>query len=95
MSMFSATVRLSRRWYCWKTKPMYFLLSSILSLGLNPCTALSSRRYSPVQAWSSMPRIERRVDLPAPDGPMTVTNSPSAMLRLTRRRTKVCPAFVS
>ena len=43
-------------------------------------------------APSSMPRMASSVDLPAPDGPMMVMNSPGSMSRLIRRRTKVCPA---
>src|SRR5215470_11520346 len=95
MSRFSATVRLSSRWYCWKTKPTYRLFSSILSLGFKRSTWWSSSRYSPLHAWSSIPRIERSVDLPAPDGPMIVTNSPASIFRLIRRRTNVWPARVS
>src|SRR5215216_369786 len=36
-----------------------------------------------------MPRMPRRVDFPAPDGPMMVTNSPSWIVRSIRRRTYV------
>src|SRR4051812_23978347 len=42
-----------------------------------------------------MPRMPRSVDLPAPDGPMIVRNSPSRISRFTLRRTYVRPAFVS
>src|SRR5262245_18368324 len=38
-----------------------------------------------------MPRIWSSVDLPAPDGPMIETNSPSLMSALMRRRTNVRP----
>src|SRR5262249_1833979 len=38
-----------------------------------------------------MPRMCRSVDLPAPDGPMIETNSPSLRSRLIRRRTYVRP----
>src|ERR1051325_1069738 len=41
-----------------------------------------------------MPRMASSVDLPAPDGPMKVTNSPSAMSSVMRRKTNVCPAAV-
>src|SRR5215471_19667547 len=58
------------------------------------CTALPRNRNSPDQEWSSIPRIDRSVDLPAPDGPMTVTNSPSSIASSMRRRTKVSPARV-
>ena len=43
--------------------------------------------YSPVQPKSCMPNKCKRVDLPAPDGPMTETKSPSSMSRLMSRRT--------
>src|SRR5580698_2954386 len=49
----------------------------------------SSRRYSPVQALSCMPITCSNVDLPAPEGPMMETNSPSLISTLMRRRTKV------
>src|SRR5215831_6696652 len=58
------------------------------------CTASPRNRNSPDQEWSSIPRIDRSVDLPAPDGPMTVTNSPSSITSSMRRRTKVSPARV-
>src|SRR5258708_40379162 len=38
-----------------------------------------------------MPRMWSSVDLPAPDGPMIETNSPSLMSALMRRRTNVRP----
>jgi hypothetical protein len=63
--------------------------------GLSACTASSRNQYSPVQEASSIPMMDRSVDLPAPDGPMIVTNSPSWMSRSIRRRTNVRPAEVS
>ena len=45
-----------------------------------------------LQAPSSMPMIPIKVDLPAPDGPMTVMKSPSRISRLMRRSTHVLPA---
>src|SRR5258708_13215045 len=41
-----------------------------------------------------MPRMTSNVDFPAPEGPMMVINSPSAMLRVIWRSTYVNPAFV-
>src|ERR1700733_2948396 len=49
----------------------------------------SRSRYSPVQALSCMPITCSKVDLPAPEGPMMETNSPSLIWTLMRRRTKV------
>ena len=37
---------------------------------------LTKKKYSPFQALSSMPMILSSEDLPAPEGPMMVTNSP-------------------
>src|SRR5260370_38096155 len=51
--------------------------------------AWSSRWYSPVQALSCIPNKCSSVDLPAPEGPMMETNSPSLISALMRRRTKV------
>src|SRR5579864_6178704 len=51
--------------------------------------AWSNRWYSPVQALSCIPSKCSSVDLPAPDGPMMETNSPSLISALMRRRTKV------
>src|ERR671928_45622 len=42
-----------------------------------------------------MPRIERSVDLPAPDGPMMEMNSPGCTSKVMRRRTYMRPAGVS
>src|SRR3954471_7707678 len=42
-----------------------------------------------------MPRIERSVDLPAPDGPMIEMNSPGCTSKVMRRRTYMRPAGVS
>src|SRR5579862_1559427 len=49
----------------------------------------SSSLYSPVQALSCMPITCNSVDLPAPEGPMIETNSPSLISTLMRRKTKV------
>src|ERR1700730_13311114 len=51
--------------------------------------AWSRRWYSPVQALSCIPSKCSSVDLPAPEGPMMETNSPSLISALMRRRTKV------
>src|SRR5437660_7964803 len=51
--------------------------------------AWSSKWYSPVQALSCIPNKCSSVDLPAPEGPMMETNSPSLISMLMRRRTKV------
>src|SRR5437773_204881 len=42
-----------------------------------------------------MPRMERSVDLPAPEGPMTEMNSPGWTSTVIRRSTNMRPAGVS
>src|SRR6202035_3039961 len=69
---------------------MYCLLIAARCLGLSWWIGCPRNSYSPLQAASSMPRIDSRVVLPAPEGPMMVTNSPSAMWSLIWRSTKVC-----
>src|SRR5580698_10695163 len=49
----------------------------------------SRKLYSPVQLESCMPIKCSSVDLPAPDGPMMETNSPSLISALMRRKTNV------
>src|SRR5919106_1694293 len=90
-SRFSATVRSSSRWYCWNTKPVCWRLTGARSLGFRRWISWLSKRYSPDQSASSRPRIESRVDLPAPEGPMTVTNSRGAISSVMRRSTKTRP----
>ena len=63
MSRFSATVRLSSRWYCWKTNPTYFLLSSIALLRLERVHAVleqsGTRRASRGRAFRGSPEQRR------------------------------------
>src|SRR5580704_17392108 len=49
----------------------------------------SRKVYSPVQLESCMPIKCSSVDLPAPEGPMMETNSPSLISALMRRSTNV------
>src|SRR6185295_9679154 len=79
-------------WYCWKTKPTVRFASSARCLPESLWTGSPNSSYSPAQAWSRRPRMESSVLLPAPDGPITVTNSPGAMSRSMRRSRKICPA---
>ncbi len=89
MSRFSSTVRSSIRWYCWKTNPMYFLCSSLRCFTESLCTGSPRKSNSPLHWPSSIPRMASRVDFPAPEGPMMVTNSPGATSKFTWRSTKV------
>ena len=54
----------------------------------------SRNQYSPAHWSSSRASTFSSDDLPAPDGPMTVINSPSRIVRSMRRNTQVCPAPV-
>ena len=69
---------------------MFFFCSSERRFLLELVHGLRSARwYSPVQALSCMPRMWSRVDLPAPDGPMIDTNSPSFTSRSIRRNSQI------
>ena len=47
-------------------------------LAAERCTAVSPNQYSPFQPSSSRARMLSSEDFPAPEGPMTVTKSPSS-----------------
>src|SRR5580765_3132637 len=64
---------------------MCCLCSRARSLGFSRCTGWPLKKNSPVQALSCMPMMCSSVDLPAPDGPMIDTNSPSLMSILMHR----------
>ena len=49
-------------------------------------TLVPSSRYSPLVGVSRQPSVLSRVDLPEPEVPMMVTNSPSRMENDTPRR---------
>lgn len=57
---------------------MCFLFNSTRCFGSMLWTAWPKDSYSPVQVLFSMPGIASNVDLPAPDGPILLTNSPLA-----------------
>ena len=63
MSRFSATVRLSSRWYCWKTNPTCFLLSSMRSFGFRRWTSCSRKPVlaRPVVVEHAEDREQRRL----------------------------------
>src|SRR5258706_12950010 len=63
--------------------PISRLRTRARSLAGRSATAWPFRKYSPLLAESSRPRIDRRVDLPHPDGPPMDTYSPFATSRLT------------
>lgn len=49
-------------------------------------TDIPSSRYSPLVGVSRHPNVFNKVDLPEPDVPMMVTNSPSLMVKETPRK---------
>src|SRR5262245_12142841 len=52
-----------------------------MPLGLGPLTGWPSRATVPRSGRSKPAKICRRVDLPHPEGPMMLTNSPSATVK--------------
>src|SRR6185503_7323698 len=78
----SAGVRASRL-NCWNTKPMrLFRITASWSPAISETRSPPSR-YSPLVGRSRQPITFMKVDLPEPDGPITATNSPASMSRLT------------
>src|SRR5690606_36956622 len=73
---FSATVRQGNSANSWNTTPRS---------GPGPSTGRPSTRSSPAVTGSKPPTMCRNVLLPQPDGPTTVTNSPSPTTRLNPR----------
>ena len=69
------------RWKSWKTKPMKSRRNLVASAFLP--TAAPANVTAPAVGSSNNPRMLRREVLPAPEGPMTHTNSPPATPRLT------------
>src|SRR5258708_907339 len=64
---------------------MYLRFSSARFFRSSLCTRWPAKQYSPAHPSSSMPMMLSSVVFPAPDGPMTVTNSPSFTVMLMRR----------
>jgi hypothetical protein len=69
----------SSEWF-WKT---------MARSGPGSSTGLFSRKTSPVVDFSKPPRMLSKVDLPQPEWPISDTNSPWAMARLTSRSTSL------
>ena len=63
----------------WNTMPMVRLRMRDVALSESDETALPLILYVPVVGWMSMPNRLSMVDLPDPDGPITVRNAPSGM----------------
>src|SRR5882672_7754160 len=63
----------------WKMKPISRLRMRARSGSERPWTGRSFRMYEPSVGESRRPRMERRVDLPQPEGPAIETYSPFLM----------------
>ena len=61
------------------------------SFGGTLLTTRSPMRISPPEMFSRPAIMRRRVDLPQPDGPTRITNSPSTMSIVTPWMTCVAP----
>src|SRR5947199_3258057 len=71
-AMFSNTERCGYKEYCWKTK------ATSRSAGASPVTSRPLIRTDPLSGASSPATRRKVVVLPAPVGPSSATNSPSA-----------------
>ena len=80
----SAVVRDSRL-KPWNTKPIFLLRTPARSFFVIVDTSWPSRKYWPEVGRSRQPMMCMNVDLPEPDAPVTVMNSPRAMSRLMPR----------
>lgn len=93
-AVFSSTVRVGSRLYCWKTKPIRSRRNLVSAaspppLISSPSTTIWPRsgRSRPAAHWSS-------VDFPEPDGPMTAVKLPVGRLRVTPSRAVTAPSPV-
>ncbi len=86
---FSSTVNSGRRKWNWKTKPSRSPRRAPRSTSSRPPSDTPSIRTSPAVGRSSAARRYSRVDLPEPLGPVTLTNSPAAMVRSMPCRMRV------
>ena len=75
-STFSFAVNTGTRLYAWKTKPIFFNLKSMISLGPKFEMLILSIITSPLVGVSSPPIRFNNVVLPQPDGPIIAVNSP-------------------
>ena len=67
----------------WKMKPIFAFLTSPRSAALRPVvTSRPSMKTRPEVGASRQPMQCKSVDLPEPEGPTSVKNSPRPMLRL-------------
>src|SRR5450759_5636483 len=72
-SIFMAAVRRGTRWNAWNTKPIFSLRTLACCSSFKSVTFPPSSLYVPELGRSSRPIKLSKVDLPEPDGPMTVS----------------------
>ncbi len=81
--MFWATVSVSSRLYCWKTKPIRRRLNLVSAASPSPVSSVPSTITIPPSGRSSPAAHCNSVDFPEPEGPMTAVNVPRARLSVT------------
>ena len=97
--MFSSTVMLGNRLNCWKTIPIRVVMARVVFDGnstrlpfFSVCVrGLPSTKIKPPVSSSKVMTRRRIVVLPEPLGPMSVTRSPGATVKLRSLRTVVFP----
>src|ERR1017187_3151159 len=82
-STFSSAVSTGIRLNCWKMKPMCSLRQWAISRSLISASAWPSTCKLPEVGRSIAAMRCSSVDLPEPDGPISTTNSPFSMVRVT------------
>src|SRR5258708_10670129 len=82
MAMLPRASSVGSRLNLWNTKPILCRRSLVRSASFIVTRSLPSTRTCPRDACASPPITYRRDDLPQPEGPITVTNSPGSTLKL-------------
>ena len=78
---FSTAVSIGTRLKNWNTNPRLRRRNAARAPALIVHTSWPATETVPVSGASSPPATCRRVDLPAPDGPVTTTNSPASKVK--------------
>ena len=87
---FSTAVSIGTKLKNWNTNPRLRRRNAARAPALIAHTSWPSTATVPVSGASSPPAICRRVDLPAPDGPVTTTNSPASKVKSKSTSTCTC-----
>ncbi len=77
------------RWKLWNTKPRLLLRKRARAVSEREAQSVSVIRTVPEVGLSSRPMMLSSVDLPQPEGPMMLRNSPFSTLRFTFSRAVV------